>query len=121
MAYALAWGTGGLALLEAHTGTVTPAALWAQQRPALLGVGATALLLALVPPIAYRRAFPHSRIAPPPAPEGRASPEATEAQPARDPMKLTYPDLPRVLARGRRRRELEPLPGFLDDDRSEPD
>lgn len=120
LAYALAWGTGGLALLESHTGAVTPAALWAQQRPALLGLAATAFLLALVPPAAYRRAFPHSRIAPPEAPEEPTTPETSGARPARDPMKLTYPDLPRVLARGRQRRELEPLPRFLDDDSSEP-
>ncbi len=120
LAYALAWGTGGLALLESHTGAVTPAALWAQQRPALLGLAATAFLLALVPPAAYRRAFPHSRIAPPEAPEEPTTPETSGVRPARDPMKLTYPDLPRVLARGRQRRELEPLPRFLDDDSSEP-
>jgi hypothetical protein len=120
LAYALAWGTGGLALLESHTGAVTPAALWAQQRPALLGLAATAFLLALVPPATYRRAFPHSRIAPPEAPEEPTTPETSGVRPARDPMKLTYPDLPRVLARGRQRRELEPLPRFLDDDSSEP-
>jgi len=130
LAYALAWGTGGLALLEARTGAVTPAALWAQQRPALLGVGLSALVLALVPPSAYRRAFPHSRIAPPDAATDAAA-DAAEAVPAfaarlgeadpreRDPMKLTYPDLPRAMVRGRRRRELEPLPSYLEEDGSE--
>jgi len=128
LAYALAWGTGGLALLEARTGAVTPATLWAQQRPALLGVAASALLLALVPPAAYRRAFPHSRVAPPeavPDPDDGASAFAPGFGDAnarvRDPMKLTYPDLPRAMVRGRRRRELEPLPSYLDDDGSEAD
>jgi len=124
LAYALAWGTGGLALLEARTGAVTPAALWAQQRPALLGVAASALLLALVPPSAYRRAFPHSRVAPP-----GTTPDADGGAPAfapnfaaareRDPMKLTYPDLPRAMVRGRRRRKLEPLPSYLEEDGSD--
>ncbi len=123
LAYALAWGTGGLALLEARTGSVTPAALWVQQRPVVLGVAVSALLLALVPPSAYRRAFPQSRIVPadagrdpreamPPAPWDTADPVAR----ARDPMKLTYPDLPRAMVRGRKRRELEPLPRYLDED-----
>jgi len=131
LAYALAWGTGGLALLEARTGAVTPASLWAQQRPALLGVGLSALVLVLVPPSAYRRAFPHSRIAPSDAAaEGAA--DVAEAPPAfgahrldadpreRDPMKLTYPDLPRAMVRGRRRRELEPLPNYLEEDAPDP-
>lgn len=120
LAYALAWGTGGLALLEARHGTVTPAAIWAQQRPLVLGIGATALLLTLVPPAAYRRAFPHSRIAPPPppaaadegAPEG--APDGARGE-ARDPMRLTYPDLPRALSRGRSRRELDPYPQLHND------
>ncbi len=126
LAYALAWGTGGLALLEARTGAVTPAALWAQQRPALLGVVVSALLLVLVPPAAYRRAFPHSRVAPPDATQ-EPDEEASAFGPGvgaigareRDPMKLTYPDLPRVMVRRRRRRELDPLPSYLDDDGSE--
>jgi hypothetical protein len=123
LAYALAWGTGGLALLEARTGAVTPATLWAQQRPAILGVALSAALLVLVPPAAYRRAFPHSRIAPPDAEPDVAgetsifSPHLGDAAPRdRDPMKLTVPDLPRAMVRGRRRRELEPLPDYLDED-----
>lgn len=124
LAHALAWGTGGLALMAAHGAAVTPAALWNEQRPLLPGVLAGALLLAAVPPAAYRRAFPHSRIAPDDAAAAAAGSDADgigeepwpNAARSRDPMKLTYPELPRVLARGRRRRELEPLPSSFEDD-----
>lgn len=123
LGYALAWGTGGLALLESRHGAVTLAGLWAQQQHLLLGVGISVALLALVPPRVYRDAFPESRILPPgsrarPSDDGaryeRTPNEALERvrAGARDPMKLTYPELPRVLRRGRRRRELEPFPGL---------
>lgn len=114
LAYLLAWGTAGVALLEAEDHAVTVAALWAQQQPLLPGVLLSAALLALLPPSAYERAFPRSRIAPPHEPPLLRPPEGLAD--GRDPMKLTYPDLPRVLARRPRHRELEPLPGFHNDD-----
>ncbi len=117
LAYGLAWGTGGLALLEARHGTVTAAGLWSQHQHALLGVAASVALLALVPPAAYRTAFPGSRIAPPDT--GDASDGGrTEARggPGRDPLTLTQPELPRTLKRGRKRRELEPFPHLGDQD-----
>lgn len=114
LAYLLAWGTAGVALLEAERHTVTLAGVWAQQQPAIPGVLLSAALLALLPPAAYERAFPRSRIAPPHEPSPLRTPEL--AADGRDPMKLTYPDLPRVLARRPRHRELEPLPGFGPDD-----
>lgn len=115
LAYALAWGTAGLALLEARRGSVTPAGLWAQHQHLAFGVALGALLLTLVPPAAYRRAFPGSRIVPePPAPpvgqEGAGGRSG-----GRDPMTLTHPELPRALRRGRARRELEPFPGLPGD------
>lgn len=122
LGYALAWGTGGLALLEWRRGAVTLAGLWSQQQHLLLGVAISVLVLACVSPAAYRDAFPESRIAPPGASEGEArgdglrSGAAKRARAAgRDPMKLTYPELPRVLRRGRRRRELDPFPGLADE------
>lgn len=117
LAHALAWGTGGLALLAARDRTVTPAALWAQQRPELLSVLIGAAVLATVPPAAYRRVFPHGRIAPPAETEVEPpDPAASNAGRARDPMTLSYPELPHVLARHRRQRELEPLPSAFEDD-----
>lgn len=114
LAYLLAWSTGGLALLEAQSGNVTLASLWTQLSPVVPSVLLTAGLLALLPPSAYQRAFPWSRIAPPPTP---IRPQRfREVAEGRDPMKLTYPDLPRVLTRGRDERELGPLPSFFSDD-----
>lgn len=116
LAYLLAWGTGGLALLDARSGSVTAASVWAQQQPMVPGIVLTVALLALLPPGVYRRAFPHSRTDPRlGAPDARRPSPAEGGREAsqRDPMKLTFPDLPRILARGRRDRELEPLPSFL--------
>lgn len=118
LAYALAWGTAGLALLESRSGAVTPAGLWAQQQHLVAGAAASALLLTLIPPRAYRRAFPHSRIAPAdePEPSDRDDADRDDAgrerarAAARDPVTLTQPDLPRALRRERDRRELEPFP-----------
>ncbi|HKI59187.1 MAG TPA: hypothetical protein VKA00_08235 [Trueperaceae bacterium] len=118
LAYALTWGTAGLALLESRQGAVTPAGLWAQHQHVLLGVALSALLLALVSPGAYRRAFPGSRIAPDPSsvPAGARGTERERARSGgRDPMTLTHPDLPRALRRGRDRRELEPIPNLPSD------
>lgn len=118
LAYLLAWGTAGLALLESRDGAVTPAGLWAQQQHLVLGVAVSAALLALVSPSAYRRAFPGSRIAPPDEPQP-AEPESGAREraraAARDPMTLTQPDLPRALRRARNRRELDPFPQPSDD------
>lgn len=113
MAYALAWGTGGLALLESERGAVTPAGLWAQHQPVVLGLAATLALLALVSPATYRRTFPGSRIAPP----ERPAPGDADRTPddGRDPMTLTHPDLPRAFRRGRDRKELEPFPSLSND------
>lgn len=115
LAYALAWGTGGLALLEAQLGAVTPDGLWAQHQHVALGVAASALLLALVPPGTYRRAFPGSRIAPEPYLEPGALEDGRAPGGGRDPLTLTHPELPRALRRGRDSRELERFPGLPDD------
>jgi hypothetical protein len=116
LAYVLAWGTGGLALLDSATGAVTPASLWAQQQHAVPGVAVSAALLVVASPAVYARLFPGSRIAPPPAAGHVATATADGERSVRDPMKLTYPELPRALGHGRRRRELEPFPEFPRDD-----
>jgi len=130
LAYALAWGTAGLALQEATLGTVTAAGVLAQHRGAWAGVAVSALLLALVRPETYSRAFPFSRIAPPAAAPADAAPPGLELTPspaarhepplperaARRSPTLTHPELPRAVARGRRRRELEPLPWPAEED-----
>lgn len=118
LAYLLTWGTGGLALLDSVTGSVTPATLWGQQQHAVLGVAVSAALLVLISPAAYARLFPGSRIAPAPAPAASHVDTAMldDEHAARDPMKLTYPDLPRAFGRGRHRRELEPIPQLPHDD-----
>lgn len=119
LAYALAWGTAGLALLEARSGEVTAAGVWQQHQGTAIGVAAAALLLALVPPHLYRKAFPGSRIAP--RLERPAEPRSlvvtmVEERPERVDVTLTHPDLPRVLVRRHRLRELDPLPDLATDD-----
>lgn len=64
LAYALAWGTGGIALAAASGVTIEITALLAQHWAKLVGVVGTAALLSLFGPEVYRRAFPASRIEP---------------------------------------------------------
>src|SRR5690606_9168961 len=64
LAYALAWSTAGIALLSFQGVFVTIGALLALHGAVWPGVVLSCLLLALIPPAAYRRAFPGSRIAP---------------------------------------------------------
>lgn len=68
LAYALAWGTAGIALLTFQGVFVTIGALLALHADVWPGVAVSCALLALVPPAAYRRAFPGSRISPKRAP-----------------------------------------------------
>src|SRR5680860_60625 len=63
LAYLLAWGTAGITLFASSGATVTFAALVDEHRALLPGLGAALVLLAMVGPTAYRRAFPRSRIA----------------------------------------------------------
>lgn len=72
VAYALAWGTGGIALLAAEQGLVTLDLLLAEHAAMLPGLAACAALLALAGPGVYRAAFPGSRIHPPGRPARRA-------------------------------------------------
>lgn len=62
IAYALAWATAGLALAQWQSGNLPAANLLESHAGEWLGVSASALLLLLVTPRAYRRLFPHSRI-----------------------------------------------------------
>lgn len=64
LAYVLAWGTAGIALLTFQGVFVTIGALLAQHADVWPGVALSSVLLALLPPAAYRRAFPGSRIEP---------------------------------------------------------
>jgi hypothetical protein len=118
LAYALAWGTAGLALLEARTGAVTMGGVWQQHRDTALGIVLSAVLLVLVSPATYRSVFPASRIAPraDPAPVGRSLVlTVVEERPERVDVTLTHPDLPRAFRRRQRRRALEPLPELPSD------
>lgn len=65
LAYALAWGTAGVALLAARHGQATWQLVLAEHGVLLPGVVASALLLVLVGPRAYAVAFPGSRVYPP--------------------------------------------------------
>ena len=64
LAYALAWGTAGIALLAFQGVFVTIGALLALHAAVWPGVALSCALLAMLPPSAYRLAFPGSRIAP---------------------------------------------------------
>lgn len=70
LAYFLTWSTGGAALLQASSGNGTLlAAHLAYHQNTALGIALSMTLLFLVTPGAYKRFFPHSRIAPrPPLP-----------------------------------------------------
>ena len=72
LAYALAWGTGGIALLAATRGVVTLDLLVAEHAALVPGLVACAVLLSLFGPRAYRAMFPGSRIYPP-VPSRRAA------------------------------------------------
>lgn len=62
LAYLLAWGTAGIALLAFAGATITFGSVVAEHRQLLPGLGVALVLLTLVGPGAYRHAFPRSRI-----------------------------------------------------------
>jgi len=62
LAYLLAWGTGGIALLALSGGEITLARVIGEHRALAPSLTLVLLLLALVGPRWYRVAFPHSRI-----------------------------------------------------------
>jgi len=64
LAYALAWGTAGIALLSFQGVFVTVGALLALHADVWPGVALGCVLLVSLPPAVYRRAFPGSRIEP---------------------------------------------------------
>jgi len=64
LAYVLAWGTAGIAVMTFRGVFVDLGALANQHAPTWPGVAVACLLLAAVGPSVYRRAFPGSRIAP---------------------------------------------------------
>jgi hypothetical protein len=111
LAYALAWGTAGIALLTFQGVFVTFGALTALHADVWPGVALGCALLATLPPEAYRRVFPGSRIAPGHQRSRRAAPQApsvaaatlTELVRQDDRTRVTFvppaPDIPRVRAR----------------------
>lgn len=119
LAYVLAWGTGGLALLALRSGAVTGIGIWQHHRSEWLGLLLCLLLLSMVGPRSYRALFPHSRIAPTPASRPVVEVVVTETLERRrslhDP-KLTLPELPERYRRRDRKRNLGPLPFDLDED-----
>jgi hypothetical protein len=111
LAYALAWGTAGIALLTFQGVFVTIDALLALHADVWPGVALGCVLLAAVPPGTYRKVFPGSRIAPRnarPDPYPTAVPVTADAtltelvrQDERTRVSLVQPapDIPRVRAR----------------------
>lgn len=118
LAYGLAWGTAGVALLEFQTGEVSLGGILAQHRPALGGLALTAFLLLLVGPVIYRELFRHSRIAPVGRGVGLSDVvEVREVDPTftREFTHLSQVDLPAPTSTKRRaRRTLDPPPEFDD-------
>lgn len=116
LAYALAWGTGGLALLEARSGAVTAAGVWQQHASDAAGLILLVLLLSAFGPGVYQRWFPNSRIAPHSSAAVTARPGAALLslemgdRSERPDLDLTSPELPVSLRRARPDRSLEPLP-----------
>ncbi len=122
-AYALAWGTGGIALAAASGAAIDLTAVLAQHWEKLVGIALTATLLAAIGPEAYRRAFPGSRIDPalaqvraPRRAQARGGREAHAfvthrgalEQERRLPRSLTLPEAPPTRARRERQRGLSP-------------
>lgn len=66
LAHALAWGTGGVALLAFRYGEVLPQRWWSEISTDLAPVAVAAALLLAFGPRFYQRAFPASRIVPEP-------------------------------------------------------
>ncbi len=116
LAYALAWGTGGLAMLQASTGSVTSSAIGAHLTGVWQGLLLVALALALVGPRTYARWFPGSRIAPQrePASEPHAHapalPLSLEGRSERSKLRWSDPSLPITLEHDRPQRELDIAP-----------
>lgn len=116
LAYALAWGTGGLALLEARSGAVTASGVWQQHASDAAGLLLLVVLLSAFGPGVYQRWFPNSRIAPRPSAAVTARPGAALLSlemgdhRERPDLDLTSPELPVSLRRARPDRSLEPLP-----------
>lgn len=116
VAYGLAWGTAGLALLHMDKGAVTVADLWAQHQPVLGGVVLSLVLLFLVGPASYRALFRLSRITPIPQLRRRDDPVLITA--ASRSTAATHPEAAAEVDRFTRTRPkkqaLEPPPRFED-------
>ena len=65
LAYLLAWGTGGIALVAATAGKVSAEKVFAFHQSTLIGTTVSIMALWLLAPSFYERFFPDSRIVPP--------------------------------------------------------
>jgi hypothetical protein len=112
VAYILAWGTAGLALLHMDGGAVTVAGLWRQHQSMVGGAVLGLVLLFFVSPPVYRSLFRLSRITPMPRLRRRDDPVlVTRALPDTAVMNQVIPGEATEFTRTRRRkRELDPLP-----------
>lgn len=111
LAYLLAWGTAGIAMLAFGGGSVTLKSVIAEHRVMLPGLAAVLVVLVLLGPAVYRAAFPRSRI----GPEYLGRRPAANAQAAEAPSQLArQAPLPArefdtvELAKERRREPLRP-------------
>ncbi|HEX7021683.1 MAG TPA: hypothetical protein VF171_02425, partial [Trueperaceae bacterium] len=113
VAYALAWLTGGVAVLQAMAGGVAPKTFWLQQQSSLGGLLLSVLLLFVMRPALYRRLFFRSRLhdlppaAPPPNTRTAFSFDTFDRRPRRDLPALPPPYVPELESRLRRVRALE--------------
>lgn len=119
LAFALAWATAGVALLQWQTGEVALAPLWAAASTTAGGALLSAALLLLFGPATYRLLFPRSPIAPDEPPLIEAEREDVVMRPllgevTRVRPDLTDPGLPRRLRGRRGERRLDPPPPFDD-------
>lgn len=96
LAHALAWGTGGVALLAFRYGEVLPQRWWSEVSVDLVPAAVAAALLLAFGPRFYRRAFPASRIVPEPRREPATGAMPGSASPVHGGARLTDIDLSAV-------------------------
>jgi hypothetical protein len=114
LGYALAAATLGVSFLALRDGTITVATLRDEHHLTLAGLAVAALLLSIVSPGLYRRAFPGSGIVPPTDATAEPPRSIPSAPPARD-ATLAELEVPPAFSRQRRARPpLSPPPDLSD-------
>ncbi|MFO7546018.1 MAG: hypothetical protein R6W77_11055 [Trueperaceae bacterium] len=96
LAHALAWGTGGVALLAFRYGEVLPRRWWSEISIDLAPVAVAAALLLAFGPRFYHLAFPGSRIVPEPRHEPTPGATVGSAGPVRSGTRLAEADMSAV-------------------------